>query len=104
MTEINNNAEDNFDESEILNNILVENTEEYYLQAKKKLNLKEDSLMEYKIAFFKSKLNAKEEKYNRLLSKNTRLKEECEAERSFNEKVKSSKSWKLMNVYRKIRG
>ncbi|MBR4448448.1 hypothetical protein [Methanobrevibacter sp.] len=105
MAEINNNAEDNtFSESDILDKILAENTQEYFLKAKKELNLKEDSLTECKIALLKSQLNEKEEEYVRALSENARLKKECEAERSFNEKVKNSKSWKLMNVYRRIRG
>lgn len=101
---INNGQDNTLDESDILDSILVENTEEYYQNVKKQLDLKEDSLIEYKIALFKSQLESKEEQYCRVLSKNARLKEECEAERSFNEKVKSSKSWKLMNKYRKIRG
>ena len=81
----------------------AENTEEHYLKAKEKLGLKEDSLTEYKIVLFKSQLNAKEEEYLKVLSENKRLKKECKAEREFNEKIKNSKSWKLMNTYRKIR-
>ena len=105
MAELDNNAQNNFfDESDILDSILTENTDEYYQNAKKQLDLKENSLIEYKISLFKSKLERIEEEYGQALSENAKLKEECEAERSFNEKIKGSKSWKLMNMYRKIRG
>ena len=105
MAEFENNAEKNIlEEADILDSILAENTEEHYLKVKEKLDLKEDTLSEYKIALFKSQLNEKEEEYRKVLSENTRLKKECEAERAFNERVKNSKSWKLMNVYRKLRG
>jgi hypothetical protein len=104
MAEFKNNAEKNIlEEPDIFDSILAENTEEHYLKAKEKLGLKEDSLTEYKIALFKSQLNAKEEEYRKVLSENKRLKKECKAEREFNEKIKNSKSWKLMNTYRKIR-
>ena len=88
----------------ILDKILTENTEKYYLEAKKELDFKEDSLAEYKIALFKSQLDAKEKEYKEVLSENEKLKKELEAEKSFNDEIKNSKSWKLMNMYRKIRG
>lgn len=93
-----------FKKDNILNKILVENTQEYYLKAKKELNLKEDSLTEYKKELFKSKFNESEDEYIRLSYKNDILKEELESEKSFNEKITNSTLWKLMNRLRKIRG
>ncbi|WP_462315248.1 hypothetical protein, partial [Methanobrevibacter sp.] len=95
---------ESFRKSNILNKILVENTEEYYLKAKGELGLKHDSLMEYKKVHFKSQLDLKEEEYAKLLSENERLKTEYEKEKSFNEEVKGSKSWKIMNKFREMRG
>ena len=95
---------ESFRKSNILNKILVENTEEYYLKAKGELGLKQDSLMEYKKVHFKSQLDLKEEEYANLLSENERLKTEYEKEKSFNDEVKGSKSWKIMNKFREMRG
>lgn len=93
-----------FKKSNILNRILVENTEEYYLKAKGELGLKQDSLTEYKKDYFKSQLDSKEEEYSLLIGENERLKMEYEKEKSFNDKVKGSKSWKIMNKFREMRG
>ena len=95
---------DSFKKSNISNKILVENTQEYYLKAKSELGLKHDSLNEYKIDLFKSKLNEIKEEYTVLLNENESLKEELKKEKSFNDKIKSSKSWKIMDKFRKIRG
>lgn len=93
-----------FKKSNIQNKILAENTQEFYLTAKKELNLREDTLNEYKINLFESQLDIKENEYNDLLAENKRLKKEYELEKSFNEEVTGSKSWKLMNRFRKMRG
>lgn len=93
-----------FKKSNIQNKILAENTPEFYLAAKKELNLREDTLNEYKINLFESQLDIKENEYNDLLAENKRLKKEYEMEKSFNEEVTGSKSWKLMNRFRKMRG
>lgn len=93
-----------FRKSNILNKILAENTQEYYLKAKNELGLNPDSLTEYKKDHFKSQLDSKEDEYARLLSENERLEKEYEKEKSFNDKVKGSKSWKVMNKFRKMRG
>ena len=95
---------DSFKRSNILNKILEENTQEYFLKAKDELGLKEDSLKEYKIGLFESKMDLKESEYNKLLSENERLKKEYEMEKSFNEEVTGSKSWKLMDRLRRMRG
>lgn len=95
---------DSFKRSNILNKILEENTQEYFLKAKDELGLKEDSLKEYKIGLFESKMDLKEAEYNELLSENERLKKEYEVEKSFNEEVTGSKSWKLMDRLRRMRG
>lgn len=95
---------ESFRENNILNRILEENTQEHYLKAKKELGLEPDSLGEYKIDLFKSELNNKEKEYNNLLNENESLKDEFEKEKSFNDKVKGSKSWKVMDKFRKIRG
>ncbi len=95
---------DSFKRSNILNKILEENTQEYFLKAKDELGLKEDSIKEYKIGFFESKMDLKEAEYNELLSENERLKKEYEVEKSFNEEVMGSKSWKLMDRFRRMRG
>ena len=95
---------DSFKRSNILNKILEENTQEYFLKAKDELGLKEDSLKEYKIGLFESKMDLKEAEYNELLSENERLKKEYEMEKSFNEEVTGSKSWKLMDRLRRMRG
>ena len=95
---------DSFKRSNILNNILEENTQEYFLKAKDELGLKEDSLKEYKIGLFESKMDLKEAEYIELLSENERLKKEYELEKSFNEEVTGSKSWKLMDRLRRMRG
>ncbi|WP_292887924.1 glycosyltransferase family 2 protein [Methanobrevibacter sp. UBA212] len=95
---------DSFKRSNILNKILEENTQEYFLKAKDELGLKEDSLKEYKIGLFESKMDLKEAEYIELLSENERLKKEYELEKSFNEEVTGSKSWKLMDRLRRMRG
>ena len=95
---------ESFRENNILNRILEENTQEHYLKAKKEFGLEPDSLGEYKIDLFKSELNNKEKEYNNLLNENESLKDEFEKEKSFNDKVKGSKSWKVMDKFRKIRG
>lgn len=95
---------DSFKRSNILNKILEENTEDYFLKAKDELGLKEDSLKEYKIGLFESKMDLIEAEYNELLSENERLKKEYEVEKSFNEEVTGSKSWKLMDRLRRMRG
>ena len=95
---------DSFKRLNILNKILEENTQEYYLKAKDELGLKEDSLKEYKIGLFESKMDLKEAEYDELLSENERLKKEYEMEKSFNEEVTGSKSWKLMDRLRRMRG
>ena len=95
---------DSFKRSNILNKILEENTQEYFLKAKDELGLKEDSLKEYKIGLFESKMDLKESEYNELLSENERLKKEYEVEKLFNEEVTGSKSWKLMDRLRRMRG
>lgn len=95
---------DSFKRSNILNKILEENTQEYFLKAKDELGLKEDSLKEYKIGLFESKMDLKEAEYIELLSENERLKKEYEVEKSFNEEVTGSKSWKLMDRLRRMRG
>ncbi len=95
---------ESFKRSNILNKILAENTQEYFLKAKGELDLKQDSLTEYKIGLFKSELDLKEEEYLNLLSENERLKKEYELEKSFNEEVTGSKSWKVMNKFRRMRG
>jgi hypothetical protein len=95
---------DSFKRSNILNKILEENTQEYYLKAKDELGLKEDSLKEYKIGLFESKMDLKGSEYNKLLSENERLKKEYEVEKSFNEEVTGSKSWRLMDRLRRMRG
>ena len=95
---------DSFKRSNILNKILEENTQEYFLKAKDELGLKEDSLKEYKIGLFESKMDLMEAEYNELLSENERLKKEYELEKSFNEEVTGSKSWKLMDRFRRMRG
>ena len=95
---------DSFKRSNILNKILEENTQEYFLKAKDELGLKEDSLKEYKIGLFESKMDLMEAEYNELLSENERLKKEYEVEKSFNEEVTGSKSWKLMDRLRRMRG
>lgn len=95
---------DSFKRSNILNKILEENTQEYFLKAKDELGLKEDSLKEYKIGLFESKMDLKEAEYIELLSENERLKKEYELEKSFNEEVTGSKSWKLMDRFRRMRG
>ena len=93
-----------FKRSNILNKILEENTQEYFLNAKDELGLKEDSLKEYKIGLFESKMDLKEAEYNELLSENERLKKEYEVEKSFNKEVTGSKFWKLMDRLRRMRG
>ena len=95
---------ESFKRSNILNKILAENTQEYFLKAKDELGLKEDSLKEYKIGLFESKMDLMEAEYNELLSENERLKKEYEVEKSFNEEVTGSKSWKLMDRLRRMRG
>ena len=95
---------DSFKRSNILNKILEENTQEYFLKAKDELGLKEDSLKEYKIGLFESKMDLMEAEYNEFLSENERLKKEYEVEKSFNEEVTGSKSWKLMDRLRRMRG
>ena len=95
---------DSFKRSNLLNKILEENTQEYFLKAKDELGLKEDSLKEYKIGLFESKMDLMEAEYNELLSENERLKKEYEVEKSFNEEVMGSKSWKLMDRFRRMRG
>ena len=95
---------DSFKRSNILNKILEENTQEYFLKAKDELGLKEDSLKEYKIALFESKMDLKEAEYDELLGENERLKKEYEVEKSFNEEVTGSKSWRLMDRLRRMRG
>ena len=95
---------DSFKRSNLLNKILEENTQEYFLKAKDELGLKEDSLKEYKIGLFESKMDLMEAEYNELLSENERLKKEYEVEKSFNEEVTGSKSWKLMDRLRRMRG
>ena len=95
---------DSFKRSNILNKILEENTQEYFLKAKDELGLKEDSLKEYKIGLFESKMDLIEAEYNEFLSENERLKKEYEVEKSFNEEVTGSKSWKLMDRLRRMRG
>lgn len=95
---------DSFKRSNILNKILEENTQEYFLKAKYELGLKEDSLKEYKIGLFESKMDLMEAEYNELLSENERLKKEYEVEKSFNKEVTGSKSWKLMDRLRRMRG
>ena len=95
---------DSFKRSNILNKILEENTQEYFLKAKDELGLKEDSLKEYRIGLFESKMDLMEAEYNELLSENERLKKEYEVEKSFNEEVTGSKSWKLMDRLRRMRG
>ena len=95
---------DSFKRSNLLNKILEENTQEYYLKAKDELGLKEDSIKEYKIGLFESKMDLKEAEYDELLSENERLKKEYEMEKSFNEEVTGSKSWKLMDRLRRMRG
>ena len=95
---------DSFKRSNLLNKILEENTQEYFLKAKDELGLKEDSLKEYKIGLFESKMDLMEAEYNELLSENERLKKEYEVEKSFNEEVMGSKSWKLMDRLRRMRG
>ena len=95
---------DSFKRLNILNKILEENTQEYFLKAKDELGLKEDSIKEYKIGLFESKMDLKEAEYDELLSENERLKKEYEMEKSFNEEVTGSKSWKLMDRLRRMRG
>ncbi len=95
---------DSFKRLNILNKILEENTEDYFLKAKDELGLKENSLKEYKIGLFESKMDLMEAEYNELLSENERLKKEYELEKSFNEEVTGSKSWKLMDRFRRMRG
>ena len=68
------------------------------------MGLKEDSLKEYKIGLFESKMDLKEAEYIELLSENERLKKEYELEKSFNEEVTGSKSSKLMDRLRRMRG
>lgn len=98
------NEYESFKRSNILNRILSENTQEFYLKAKGELGLEEDSLIEYKKGLFKSRLDSMENEYETLSAEHEMLKKEFKAEKSFNEKVKGSKSWKLMNRFRKIRG
>lgn len=95
---------DSFKRSNILNKILEENTQEYFLKAKDELGLKEDSLKEYKIGLFESKMDLMEAEYDELLGENERLKKEYEVEKSFNEEVTGSKSWRLMDRLRRMRG
>ena len=95
---------ESFKKANILNKILVENTQEYYLKAKAELGLAYKSLEEYKIEYFKTQLKIKEKEYREELSKNNKLKTEFEREKSFNKEVLNSKSWKMMNKLRKIRG
>lgn len=95
---------ESFKKSNVLNKILSQNTQEYYMKARKELNLEPDSLTEYKKEFFKSQLSEKEQEHDSLSRENERLKGECMAERSFNDEIKNSKSWKLMNNFRRIRG
>ena len=94
---------DSFKKSNILNRILCENTEDYYLKAKKELGLNQDSLAEYKKDLFKSELDLIDGEYDELLCENERLENELKAEKSFNDKIRNSKSWKMMNMLRKVR-
>ena len=95
---------ESFKKANILNKILVENTPEYYLKTKAELGLAHESLDEYKTDYFKTQLEIKETEYQEELAKNNRLKKEFEREKSFNDEVLNSKSWKMMNKLRKIRG
>jgi hypothetical protein len=95
---------DSYKKSNVSNKILVENTKEYYLKAKEELGLEPDTLAEYKKDLFKSEMDLKEREYAELTSENERLKRELEKEKSFNDEIKGSKSWKMINRLRKMRG
>lgn len=95
---------ESFKKSNILNKIHVENTSEYYLKARNELNLKPDSLTEYKKEYFRFQLNKKEKEHDMISHENKRLMNEYMVEKSFNEEIKNSKSWKIMNKFRKVRG
>ena len=95
---------DRFRRFNISNKILSENSEEYYQKAKTELNLEYNTLSEYKIGYFKAQHDSKQAEYDGLVSENERLKEEYEREKSFNDEITNSRSWKLMNKFRKLRG
>lgn len=96
----------------LLNNILEKNTNEYFLKVKEELsnnpNLdileKSADIEEYKINLFSRELEIKTQEYNKVLEENENLKERYEIEKSFKDEINNSKSWKLLNKFRKLRG
>ncbi|WP_458453923.1 glycosyltransferase family 2 protein [Methanobrevibacter sp.] len=101
-----------FKVNNLLNNVLEKNTEEYYELVKNELSevddleilKKSENLQEYKIKYFESKLSSYSAEHRELVKVNSDLKEKYNLEKSFNDKVKSSRRWKILNVLRKLRG
>ncbi len=100
----------------ILNNILENNTNDYFLKAKDELkgydlNLDEieilnqsENISDYKIKIFKSKIESSKMEYETLLSENNDLINELKRQEKEKSEILNSKSWKMMNKIRKLRG
>jgi len=105
-----------FKSSNILNKILEKNTNDYFLKAKNELNdydlnlnelemlNKSDNISDYKIKFFTSKNESAKRQYETLLKENNDLKDELKKQEKLNSEIVNSKSWKMMNKIRKLRG
>lgn len=105
-----------FKSSNILNKILEKNTNDYFLKAKNELNdydlnlnelemlNKSDNISDYKIKFFTSKIESSKMEYETLLSENNDLINELKRQEKEKSEILNSKSWKMMNKIRKLRG
>ena len=105
-----------FKSSNILNKILEKNTTDYFLKAKDELkgydlNLDEieilnqsENISDYKIKIFKSKIESSKMEYETLLSENNDLINELKRQEKEKSEILNSKSWKMMNKIRKLRG
>ena len=96
-------------------NVLDTNTNERFLEVKNELSddvfneeleilKRSNDLSEYKVKYFKYRLDSGKKRYGELVKENEELKNDSEKEKRFNEEVLNSRSWKLMNRIRKMRG
>ena len=99
----------------LLMNVLDTNTNERFLEVKNELSddvfneeleilKRSNDLSEYKVKYFKYRLDSGKKRYGELVKENEELKNDLKKEKRFNEEVLNSRSWKLMNRIRKMRG
>ena len=104
-----------FKVNNLLNNVLETNTSECFLEVKEELSdsvineelemlKRSNNLTEFKTSYFKYKLDSSKNRYEELVNENEILKKEFEDEKKFHDEIMNSKSWKLMNRFRKMRG